>query len=877
MFRRILFFGAAALVAAACAKDIDPELKTEPKENPSEQSVSNYEPGVAVVKLSDELTQLVEEDLNEGKLATKSMGLNQALDELSITSMTRLFPYAGEYEPRTRAEGLHRWYVVKYNTDVAMTKASSELSSIPGIEIVEGQHKIVTDSFNDPRLKDQWGYINPGTSKNYKKGADINVSEVWEKFTTGNPNVIVGVIDGGIDLTHPDLRANCIEGGENGSFNFVDGTTKIVAHDHGTHVAGTIAAVNNNGIGVCGIAGGDAANGKEGVKLLSCQIFKTVNGKDEGGSTSSALKWAADHGAVIANNSWGYSADTNNDGTVSPDELEAYKNTKISAYDKAAIDYFIKYAGCDNNGNQNIGSPMKGGVVIFSAGNSAIEYGIPASYEPVVAVGAIGPTGNKAYYTSYGSWVDICAPGGDSNYSTILSTLPGSKYGSMQGTSMACPHVTGVAALIVSYFGGQGFTADQLKAKLLGGEKKDFVSSTYKIGNLVDALGSMFYNMGNVPSVVKSYSSTSNSNNIVLSWSQTKDSKGFDAYGYRLLLSKDKSELEKVDVANPGKGIVTLDVDVPEGTASDAELSGTFKDLEFDTEYYVGISSRNYQKEYSKISAIKPVRTGINNPPVIKFDNASVTQKAYQTVKYAMSVYDPDGHSFTMSIVPGSDAASLASDNSGVIIDGTKAKAGKYTATITATDSFGAHSSAEFTYTIEANQAPVKIKDLDNVYGEKVGDSFRFDASDYFSDPDGEDLSYSVEADNPNLIYLNHTGSEFIGTFLSTGASMVTVKAYDALGASVSTTFGVIVREKGVEVEAYPNPVVDKLYIRTGNEKQSTTLKLYSSTGAEVLNITHDSSVFDPLIVDVTKLAPGRYKAEITFGGKSYEKQIIKR
>lgn len=136
------------------------------------------------------------------------------------------------------------------------------------------------------------------------------------KFTVGRPEVIVGLVDGGADLAHPDLAKNCIPGNGEGSWNFVDNNDKIVAHQHGTHVAGIIAAINNNGMGVCGVAGGDAAAGKSGVKLLSCQIFQTNpnTGKDRGGNTASAVTWAADHGAVIINNSWGYTPDANGDG-----------------------------------------------------------------------------------------------------------------------------------------------------------------------------------------------------------------------------------------------------------------------------------------------------------------------------------------------------------------------------------------------------------------------------------------------------------------------------------------------------------------------------------------------------------------------------------
>ena len=164
-----------------------------------------------------------------------------------------------------------------------------------------------------------------------------------------------------VQLDHPDLAAACIPGGPQGSKSFVhgEGGYSFPGGDHGTHVAGVIGAVNDNGVGISGIAGG--SNGKGGVRILSCAIFmedpadpeKTIQG-----DSYNAMVWAADHGAVIANNSWGYVYDS---------EADAEKGS-VGAMGPA-IDYFIQYAGCDKEGNQLPDSPMKGGVVIFAAGN----------------------------------------------------------------------------------------------------------------------------------------------------------------------------------------------------------------------------------------------------------------------------------------------------------------------------------------------------------------------------------------------------------------------------------------------------------------------------------------------------------------------------
>jgi gliding motility-associated-like protein len=240
--------------------------------------------------------------------------------------------------------------------------------------------------------------------------------------------------------------------------NFVTRSSDVTPDDHGTHVAGIIAAVTNNGTGVAGIAGG--SGGGNGIRLMSCQIFEGDNSAQDIGE---AITYAADNGAVICQNSWGY------------DKAGEYNQSELDA-----IQYFIDYAGKDSKENARPGTKMQGGIVIFAAGNDGSDdHWYPAYLDYVTAVSAIGYTGKRAHYSNYGSWVDIAAPGGDSNhgrYGTILSTLPtnssyspkeGAGYGWMQGTSMACPHVSGVAALVLSKYGNPGYTPDMLRKRLI--------------------------------------------------------------------------------------------------------------------------------------------------------------------------------------------------------------------------------------------------------------------------------------------------------------------------------------------------------------------------------------------------------------------------
>lgn len=497
-----LFWIIAAFAAASCQTPV--EIPSEEPAAPAKEVEGSIIPGCAVIEFDESMIPLIESDLEGGGVTTKSDALNAVADALGIVKMERVFPYAGEFEPRTREAGLHRFYTVEFDESIPVTKAVEDIDALPGVVSVNPQRRIRLRGFNDPYFSSQWHYVNTRSS-----GADINVQAVWDNYTVGRSDVIVCVVDEPVDPTHPDLQANLWKDGSGHTgYNFARSSYDLSIRPengdgdfgHGTHVAGTVAAVSNNGKGVAGIAGGDAARGIAGARLMSCAIFSGTKYASDA-ATARAIKWGADNGAVISQNSWGYYADEDGDYYVSPSELAEFKNITIDATTKGAIDYFIEKAGCDAQGNQT--GPMKGGLVIFAAGNEDIDYDPICTYEPVISVGAFGATGKKASYSNYGSWVDLAAPGGDGSYG-IYSTLPtkieSGGYGGTewQGTSMACPHASGVAALIISYFGGPGFTAEQCREFLLEGAKS--FSSSKPIGRKLDALGSINYgiaHMGN--------------------------------------------------------------------------------------------------------------------------------------------------------------------------------------------------------------------------------------------------------------------------------------------------------------------------------------------------------------------------------------------
>lgn len=384
-----------------------------------------------------------------GKSARSSVArVDKVSSKHRASSIRRIFPDAGVFEPAHRAFGLHLWYEIELPPDSKVRNAVADYQETGDFDRVEESrpYTFVGDvtlpsGTSDPDFNKQWHYKNTGQTGG-TPGADINLVDAWQK-ETGSTNVIVAVIDGGIDLNHPDLQgALWVNPGEiplNGKdddhngyvddvhgYGFGDRSYMIYPDDHGTHVAGTIGAASNNGIGVSGIAGGDGSY--NGVRLMSCASF----GNFGIGGFEEAMVYAADNGAVISQNSWGGG----------------------SSAIEAAIAYFIARAGMDNsdaNFSKNIQTgPMAGGVVIFAAGNNNTSdkyYGYPGSSEQVIAVGSTDHNDVKSGFSNYGPWVDIVAPG-TNVFSTKRSTYGG--YGYYSGTSMACPHVSGVAALIVS-------------------------------------------------------------------------------------------------------------------------------------------------------------------------------------------------------------------------------------------------------------------------------------------------------------------------------------------------------------------------------------------------------------------------------------------
>jgi hypothetical protein len=853
----------ALLLLAGCTATLQDTSVTEPDDDARSRQTQGQEssliPGSMIIEVTDELA----DQLAAGSLQTKSSSVNAAFEALDVMKIERVFPDAGEFEPRHRAAGLHRFFRVTYNPEsVSATKAAVDFSGLDGVLSANPARRIRSEAyFNDPYASKQWALYNDGNviGGRAEAGCDINVQPVWSAFTGGSSNVTVAVVDGGVQMDHPDLSAVMVPAGDSGSWSFVydhEGAT-INPTDHGTHVAGAIGAVSNNGVGISGIAGG--LDGKGGVRILSCAVFmKNPSNPDKEiwGDPAEAMVYAADHGALLANNSWGYVYDS---------EEEAL-NDGIYSDDKAAVDYFTRYAGCDKDGNQRADSPMKGGLVIFSAGNDGWKMGWPAAYEGVVAVAATNARFSGATYTNYGSWVDICAPGGQTSEGVpIISTVSGGVYGNMQGTSMAAPQVTGVAALIVSYFGGPGFTSDELREMLLEGASKTKVSQDLLIGPMVDAMGSFSYGDKEAPEPASNVSVRAQANSLVLSWKVTSDPpRDGKAEGYIAVAAKDASALAGLDPKNIPASVKQVTVEVGTRAVGDA-ISATLTDLEFNTQYAVAVIAYDNAGNYSALSTIQTASTAKNNPPVVKTDyKGDYRVKPFEKLAVEYTVSDPDGHDFTIEVAPGSEAMTytVKKDVVSVVIAGNVAPHGKYTARIVATDQYGETTDYPIDYEILENHAPKVINGLANQIYTTTGKSESFDLTQLIQDEDGEPLSYSFSLTEPDVINLNASSDKLVLTTRNYGLTTATVTATDACKASCSFTFSVLIRDASRPVDLYPNPVVDKLNIRPGQDDQ-LEVTVTNKVGATVWSGTAAAGPFNSLSVDLSAQPGGVYYVHV--------------
>ena len=351
---------------------------------------------------------------------------------------------------------------VRLPRGLSVHEGVDRLEQDPAVEYAEPDFEVdgsATVRPNDPEFPRLYGLENTGQTGGVPD-ADIDASAAWG-VTVGSPKPVVAVIDTGVDISHPDLRDNVwtnpgelpgnrVDDDQNGyvddvhGWDFRNDDNSVYdgpADDHGTHVAGTIAGVGGNGVGVTGVS-------------WDSQVMPVKFLGADGGLVSdavAALDYAVDNGARISNNSWGGGG---------------YSRTLHDAIARAAAREHLFVAAAGNGGGDGLGDNV----------DVTAEY--PAGYDSpsVVSVAATDSSDRLADFSNYGvGGVDLAAPG-----VAILSTLPAGSYGRYSGTSMATPHVSGAAALLLARDPALGAAA--VKDRLL--------STVDPVGGLAGLVGS---------------------------------------------------------------------------------------------------------------------------------------------------------------------------------------------------------------------------------------------------------------------------------------------------------------------------------------------------------------------------------------------------
>ena len=484
------------------------------------------------------------------------------------SSKNMLRNFSGDIKNRFRSsEAL----VVKFPSVVDIEKVALDLSLDPGVEFVELNQIYSLQEEVTPN--DEEFSMLYGLNK-------VKAPLAWSK-STGSKDVVVGVIDSGVDYTHPDLvdnyfinqgefgfdedgvdlSTNGIDDDGNGyiddykGWDFINGDNDPMdGNSHGTHCAGTIGAVGGNGEGVVGV--------NWNVSIMGLKIFS-----DAGRTTTEAIIEAIEYSTMmnvdLTNNSWGGGA----------------RSASIAAAISEANDNNILFVAAAGNN---------------SANNDTRAF-YPATYEfdNIISVASTDSNDNRSWFSNYGKkTVDIAAPG-----TAIYSTTPGGRYGNKSGTSMASPHVAGLTALIISYFP----EADMLNIKnriLHSGDSIDSISTRVLTGKRINAYNALSDDDEAPASISSIDVLEDNDSEVLIQFEQVGD----DGFEEEASFYEVRWSLEKIDADNWSNSTF---IPLENITLNDeSSVEGVLKGLSRERDLFVAVRALDEAGNYSDEPAV---------------------------------------------------------------------------------------------------------------------------------------------------------------------------------------------------------------------------------------------------------------------------------